>query len=67
MWVIPVGLVSAILVVALGVMVFKYKRLQRSFTAFAHRGYRIAAGDDDDGGVHFHRGIRINHYYINLF
>ena len=55
-WAIPVTLVVLILIVALVVMVTKYRSLQRSFMAFANRGYSRAEEEDDDVAVSFHQG-----------
>ena len=44
------------LVVALVVMFVKYRSLQRSFMAFANRGYNRADEEDDDVAVSFHPG-----------
>ena len=58
-WAIPVALVVLILVFALVIMIYKYRTLQRSFLAFAHRGYRRTGEDDDDDdvAVTFHQGM----------
>lgn len=55
-WAIPVALVVLILVVALVIMVTKYRSLQRSFMAFANRGYSRAEEEDEDVAVSFHQG-----------
>ena len=55
-WAIPVALVVLVLVVALVVMFAKYRSLQRSFMAFANRGYNRADDEDDDVAVSFHPG-----------
>jgi len=55
-WAIPVALVVLVLIIALVVMVAKYRSLQRSFMAFANRGYTRAEEEDDDVAVTFHQG-----------
>ncbi len=55
-WAIPVTLVVLILVVALVIMVTKYRSLQRSFMAFANRGYSRADEEDEDVAVTFRTG-----------
>ena len=49
MWAIPVALVALALVLGLGVMVYKYRRLQYSFLAFAARGSYTRHEDMEDG------------------
>ena len=56
LWAIPVPLVIIVLCIALVVMVAKYRSLQRSFMAFANRGYARAEEEDDDVAVTFHQG-----------
>ncbi|XP_065056294.1 sortilin-related receptor-like [Rhopilema esculentum] len=55
-WAIPVGLMVLVLFVAFVVMLVKYRNLQRSFMAFANRGYNRADDDDDEVAVTFHQG-----------
>lgn len=60
MWAIPVALVVLALFAGLGVMVYKYRRLQHSFLAFAARGNYTRQEDDfeddDNMVVGFHAG-----------
>ena len=60
MWAIPVALVVLALFLGLGVMVYKYRRLQHSFLAFAARGNYTRQeddlDDDDNMVVGFHAG-----------
>lgn len=66
MWAIPVALVVLALFLGLGVMVYKYRRLQHSFLAFAARGNYTRQeddldDDDDNMVVGFHAG---KYHYI---
>lgn len=56
-WAIPVALVVLVLFIALVAMVAKYRSLQRSFMAFANRGYARAEEEEDEVAVTFHQGI----------
>ena len=64
MWAIPVALVVLALFAGLGVMVYKYRRLQHSFLAFAARGNYTRQEDDleddDNMVVGFHAGKFLN-------